>query len=395
MATASIAKLAVILTADTSQLTANMGRAQGIVRTFNTNIGSTGSLAKAGFKQASDAAALLSGNLGRIGQVAGGLGSTGGPLALVALAAGAISLKLAAISDAQRVAAGGSTLNTWAGQWDRVQKSASSIAVTLGRPIADVMARETGQIANILEGISQSIMPEWQRQEEMVLKIMQAQKAAVKELGDMKDRVVNLTKGEADAYRKIQTEMTELLAKQKVMGGLSEAEAKRFERLNQARNALGFRRDMREFDKGAAAMEAEKFRDLESRAKSLTESLRTPREDFVASLADAAAMFEAGVLNAQGYQRAAAAAKEKFREASQIRERSQTQANSGIAATDRFTMAGFSAVQQASREMQALEAAEKEQIEELKKQTEVEQEIAKILNDRLGTPIILMEGTPP
>jgi hypothetical protein len=249
---------------------------------------------------------------------------------------------LASISDAQRVAAGDA--KTWAAEWDKVQDSAHDIAVVLGRPIANVLRNESEDLAAILRLIANNIMPESIRQEK---------------------------------------EMIALREKQAVLAKIAaEKQAEAQKRAAEEARLLG-----EELERQG--------REMESRADALARSLRTPREEMVAAIAEASQLMEAGFLSAQNFERAAESAKEKFREASKIREKSQTQAAQGIAATDRFTMAGFSAVQQASREMQALEAAEKEQIEELKKQTEVEQEIAKILNDRLGTPIILMEGTPP
>lgn len=180
-------------------------------------------------------------------------------------------------------------------------------------------------------------------------------------------------------------------------------ERKRLDILKQQTAEMNRQVEAREKAAKAAEEEARKIgeelerqgREMESRADALARSLRTPREEMVAAIAEASQLMEAGFLSAENFKRAAEEAKEKFREASNIRERSQSQAQQGIAAADRFTMAGFSAVQQGQRELQHIEQVAKEQLEEAKRQTEVEQEIAQILNDKLSTPIVLMEGPPP
>lgn len=383
----SIAKLAVIITGDASPLTAALAKAQADTQAFASGIkdpfqrglsvmkaqGSESWItglerlkaqganplealrldaskftaeaersAGAAFKM-SMALQAARGNVGAISNLIQSGGMTGG-LVAAGVAAGILAFKLAAISDAQKVASGANPLDTWAGQWDRVQENAEKIGVTLGRPISNVLTRESRDLANILGMISDMIMPETLRQERelIALRAKQAEQA------------------KADAARR-------------------EAAAKKA--AEEAR-LLG-----EELERQG--------REMESRADALARSLRTPREEMVGAIAEAAELMEKGFLSAQNFERAAEAAKEKFREANKIRERAQSRADSPVAATDRFTMAGFSAVQQAFRDMKAQEEIEKEQTEELKKQTEIEQEIAKILNDRLSTPIVLMEGTPP
>lgn len=315
-----------------------MGRAQGIVRGFNSGVGNTGTLARTAFKQAGDAAALMSGNLMKLGSVAAAVGGAGGPLAIMAAAAAAIAFKLASISDAQRVAAGGE-MGTWAGEWDRASKAATDIAVVLGRPIADVLAKETGDIASILEFIAREIMPDYIREEQKLIALKEKQKAIDKEAAKAAEEAAK--KAAEDA---------------RLLGEFLE----------------------------------KKGRDMQSRADAIAQSVRTPREELVGALAELSQLFEAGFVSAENYKRAAVEAGEKFREATELKDKASKQAKEmqGVGAATSATIAGFSALHKAARFQQTQAELQKEQLREQVKANQILEDLRKDLSKQEADIII-------
>lgn len=503
----SISKLAIIITGDTSNLDTVMNRAALNMRRWGTEVEKSNDITL----KMSQAMSAARGNVGALVSIVqqGGL-ATG--LAAAAVAAGALAFKLAAASDAQRTAATGGKagLDSWAGQWDRVEKSASSILATLGRPIADVMAREIQQIANIMSFIADSILPNELRQEQQKIAILERQKNLIRDQADLKENLVGLTKKEVDQFMRIEKDRSLLAAKAEAQGGkllgidrervsaemersrlhaaglvepgnidlehrpkfrnvdgsistvrsmsanfdglevliptisklgqlLSDSEAiAEFERtgehlgkfatsdaatayaeqlhkqqeefyslsdadslrrLDAAQKELTLRGQLRMAEEEFGKTEERRMEGMRASAEALEKSLRGPREQFVASLAEATQLFEAGLISANLYDAAAQQAADKFKDAEmsafKAKQNVQAQASHGTAAVDRFSTAGFSAVQSGQRELQRLEQVAKDQAAELKKQTEIEQQIADILNEKLSAPVVLMEGNPP
>lgn len=507
----SIAKLAIIITGDTSNLDTVMNRAALNMRRWGTEVESSNELTL----KMSQAMSAARGNVGAMVSILqrGGM-ATG--ITAAAVAAGALAFKLGAISDAQRVLASGGKAggDSWAGQWDRVEKAAGSIAATLGRPFADFQARETQQIATIMEFIARQILPEELRQEQQKIAILEKQKELIRSQADLKENLVGLTKKEIDQFMRIEKDRSGLAAKAKLQGdkllgidrervaaemersrlhaaglvvpgnidlahrprfrntdgsistvrsmsanfdglevliptiskfgqllsdseaiaefvrtgehlgkfstsdaatayaeqlhrqqeafySLSEADSLR--RLNAAQRELTLRGQLRVAEEEFGKSQERRMEAMRVSAEALEKSLRGPREQFVASLAEATQLFEAGLITANLYEAAAQQAADKFKdaeltkfkEAVKAKQNAQSQASQGTAAVNRFSMSGFSAVQSGQRELQRLEQVAKDQAAELKRQTEIEQQIANILNEKLGNPVVLMEGNPP
>lgn len=274
------------------------------------------------------------------------LGLSGGPATwLVAgtVAAGALAFKLAAVSDAQKVLAqGGNTLDTWAGQWDRVQENAEKIGVTLGRPISNVLTRETQQLADILGLIADKIMPDTLKQERELIALRARQAEAAKVAAEKK----------AEAEKRA-AEEARLLGEELERQG----------------------------------------REMESRADALARSLRTPREEMVGALAEAAQLFEAGFLSAENYERAAAAAAEKFQEADKLRANATRAATSSVGAAERHTMAGFSAVQQSQRNLEQQVRLQQEANKKQDKEIQLQQETNDILRKMKPSGVTLTRSS--
>lgn len=394
MAADSIAQLAVIIRGDASDFEGTMNRAALSLRRWSAD--SEDLNAKA-FKM-SQALSAARGNLGALVSIAqqGGL-ATG--IVAAAAAAGVLAFRLAKVSDAQRVAAAGGKAgpDSWAGQWERAAKAAGSIAATLGRPIADIMARETKQIADILTLIADRILPDELRQEQHKLAILERQKQLMRDQASLKEQLSDLTKKEVEQFMVFEKRRAELRAKAELQGGrLSKEDNKNlqtFEKAQRFMSARGFqRRAEEEFGKS----QEQRMDELRGKAERLAESLRTPRQDFIAALAEARQLFDAGVITGNMFAAAADAAADKFAEAEEhaanAKRNVETQARSGIAAVDRFSMSGFSAVQSGMRELDRLERVQKDQLAEIKRQTAVEEEIADAI--RNFEPVNIVAGSP-
>lgn len=388
MAVNSIAKLAVILTADTTQLSANMGRAQGIVRNFNSGVGNTGTLAKTAFKQAGDAAALMTGHMNKLGAVAGALGAAGGPFAVLAAVVGAIAFKLASISDAQRVASGASKAATWAGQWERAGKAANDIAITLGRPIADALANETRQIADILSLIAHQIVPDEIRAEQQKLAIIERQNDVLKRQQAIKDQLVGLTRGEAKMYEELQRQKIAILARGEHLGDgryrLSRGDADEAKGVMQQQKALQAARDRREADAAASDEANRHFDEMQRRAKDIADAFRTPREEMIASFVELDALFAAGAMSAAQYDRSVLGTIEKFRESEERAAKAKKRfvSQGSVGAAERFTSAGVSAMHGGMQELKRLEQLQKQQVEKAAKAEMQREEIIQAIKDK-------------
>lgn len=326
----SIAKLSVIITGDASPLGRATAQADGYVRAFERSTGSAMLRAGESAKAMGNAFSVASGNLGKLSSLAS-LGWVGAIVAAT-VAAGKLAFNLAAISDELEVAAGGNKLDTWAGQFDRVQAAATSIAQTLGRPIAEFLTHETEQLANVLELIADSIMPDYIRAEQERAKLLEEQKKKEKEIADQKEKAAKAAKAAA------------------------EEQARELERIG---------------------------RDLQSRADAIAKSIRTPREELVGALAEAQMLFDRGFLTAQQYERAAQNAGRAFANATRM-DRPETRESAVtplVGAATRWTTEGFSALQEARQAQQRQAEVERQQLEEQRKANEILEEMRDQLED--------------
>jgi hypothetical protein len=322
----TIAKLAVIITGDASPLQKSLDKAAMSANNFARS--SIDGL-ESKFKQFNQVLNALSG--GNIMGAVVNLGKLAGPIGIAAAAAGTLAFKLGAISDAQRVAAGANPADTWAGQFDRVETQVGRIAVILGRPIADVLAHETKQVADTLEMIVRNIMPEWVRQEE-------ARIAAAKRAGEE-------AKKEAAEKKKAAQE---------------------------AEKAAQKARELADYEKQKGMQQL-------GRARAIAESLRTPREELVATLGELSVLLNAGALSVEMYQRGIAKAREDFEEATKVKREFEKPSTQGVGAAERFTAAGFSAVQAGQRELKAIADHAKKQLEAAREQARLTKETNELI----------------
>lgn len=328
----SIAKLAVIITGDAAPLGRATQQGAQFVRQFEAQ--TTGSLATVGnsAKSMNAAFAVAGGNLGRLTALAS-LGWVG-VLAIGAAAAGKLAFNLAAASDALEVAAGANALDTWAGQFDRVQAAALSIAQTLGRPISEALTAETRGLADLLERIANDIMPEYIRREQ---------------------------------------ELAALAEKRKKL----EAEAAK--------------------ERKEAAERAERaFREAEERAKSaaarITASLRTPAEIFADTIAELNQLFRAGLLNVDTLNRGLDKARADLLEAGKMIEAKSLRPAAAITAAERFTASGQSAIEAARRNAEAQLEVERAQLAAAKRREELIKETNRLLRGKGTGPTLAIAG---
>jgi hypothetical protein len=322
----TIAKLAVIITGDASPLQRSLDKAAMSANNFARS--SIDGLEQK-FKQFNQVLNALSG--GNLMGAVVNLGKLAGPIGIAAAAAGALAFKLGAISDAQRVAAGANPADTWAGQFDRVETQVGRIAAILGRPIADVLAHETKQVADTLEMIVRNIMPEWVRQEE-------ARIAAAKKAKDV-------AKQEAADKKKAAQE---------------------------AEKAAQKARELAEYEK-------QKGMEQLGRARAIADSLRTPREELVATLGELSVLMNAGALSVEMYQRGIAKARDEYMEATKVKRDFERTSTQGVGAAERFTAAGFSAVQAGQRELKAIADHAKKQLEAQREQARLTKETNELI----------------
>jgi hypothetical protein len=322
----TIAKLAVIITGDASPLQRSLDKAAMSANNFARS--SIDGLEQK-FKQFNQVLNALSG--GNLMGAVVNLGKLAGPIGIAAAAAGALAFKLGAISDAQRVAAGANPADTWAGQFDRVETQVGRIAAILGRPIADVLAHETKQVADTLEMIVRNIMPDWVRQEE-------ARIAAAKKAKDV-------AKQEAADKKKAAQE---------------------------AEKAAQKARELAEYEK-------QKGMEQLGRARAIADSLRTPREELVATLGELSVLMNAGALSVEMYQRGIAKARDEYMEATKVKRDFERTSTQGVGAAERFTAAGFSAVQAGQRELKAIADHAKKQLEAQREQARLTKETNELI----------------
>jgi hypothetical protein len=322
----TIAKLAVIITGDASPLQRSLDKAAMSARQFAQR--DLDALDRKWNQLRQSFTALSSGNLlGAVGSIA----KLAGPLGIAAAAAGLLAAKLAAISDANKVASGAAAADTMAGQWSRVLEQVTRIAVILGRPFAEVLARELKHIADILEWIVSFIMPDWLRKEEA--------------------RIAAAKKAKEEAKKEA---------------------AEKKKAAQEAEKAAQKAREVAEYEK-------QKHMEQIGRARAIADSLRTPREELVATLAELSALMNAGALSAEMYQRGIAKARDEYMEATKVKREFERSSTQGVGAAERFTAAGFSAVQAGQRELKAIADHAKKQLEAQREQARLTKETNELI----------------
>lgn len=334
----SIAKLAVVITGDAGPLAQATNRASNIVRGFGNDFTHVGQKARS-LDVATQSTVKLSTALSAARGNLGAAFTVGGPalLAITAMTAGV--LKLASAGDTLLQKIGADKLETWAGQWERVNEQLGIMGMRF-----TLIAREaSSDFADMLSGVNQALFPDAVAH----VNAIKAREAAEKKMADDKERAAEAAKKQAQANKEA-------------------AEAQQKER---------------------DALLEMKFAQRD-RADQIRDSVATPAEELRKTFVELRSLLASGFLDEESAMRAAKAAQMKF-DADKPRKDFRSE---GVAAADKFSMAGFSAVQGGLREIDRLERVQKESLKEEQRQTGIQKEIRDILHGQ--QPVVLMEGEP-
>lgn len=240
----------------------------------------------------------------------------GGPAALgIAAITGGV-FKLAAAGDQLLQKLGEDKLKTWAGQWERVNEQLGVMGLRF-----TMIARDASEgLANSLERINASLFPD-----------SVAYIAALKQRKEAEKQILELRKQQEEKNKK-QLQLNKEAA---------EAQQRERDALLDLSNA---QRD---------------------RADQIRESVQTPAEQLKATFQELRSLLASGFLDEESAVRAAKAAQDRFNPRPNP---ADIQARPGVAATSRFTMAGFSAVQSGLREIDR--RAEVKELERLNKEAD-------------------------
>ena len=264
--------------------------------------------------------------------------SVGGPaaLALTAMTGGLYGMARAGDQLLQKL--GEDKLATWAGQWERVNEQLGIAGLRF-----TMIAREASSaLADRLAAINKAMFPD----SVAYIESLKARKEAEKAMAAQKERAAKAAKEQAEANKKA-----------------AEAQQKERDALLDLKNA---QRD---------------------RADQIRESVQTPAEQLKATFQELRSLLQSGFLDEQTAIRAAKEAMDRNKKRPE-----DIQSRPGIAAVQRFSMAGFSALQEGKREMDRLEQVQKQQLKAEQEQLKVQQDIAGILRGQ--KPIELVAGAP-
>jgi hypothetical protein len=271
--------------------------------------------------------------------------AVGGPAALGIAAMTLGVFKLANAGDHLLQKIGADKLETWAGQWERVNEQLG----IMGLRFTTIAREASGALADTLAGINQALFPDAVAQ----VNAIKAREAAEKQMALDKEKAAKAAKEQAQANKEA-----------------AEAQQKERDALLDMANA--------QRDRGDA----------------IKESMMTPVEQLRAAFIELRGLLSGGFIDDETAMRAGEAAAARFKEA-MGGQAATAQDRPGVAAANRFTMAGFSAVQSGLRELDRKEEMKK--LERLARQgdkaNEQRGEILEVLRNQ--KPIALMEGNPP
>lgn len=198
--------------------------------------------------------------------------------------------------------------DTLVGQWEKFKENLTIIALEVMKPLVETLKSLLHDINMALEGLMQL-------------------------MGIERDRSKI---GSGDKAR----------AEQRSAAEAAKAEADRTEM-------------MKEQDKIAQA--------IQSRAQSVINSLRTPAEIFRETIAELRSLSEAGAISEEIFARGFAKATEQLEKANEAKRKLLDTTSFRVGAAERFTTAGFSAVQQGQGQLNRIAEFEKQQLVEAKK----------------------------
>lgn len=329
MAGNTIAKLAVVVTTDTGPLSSGMNQAGNIVnRSARQMEGGFSGLADR-LKLAKDAAGASTGSIrdmagvlraGPWGLAAAGVAGFAVAMYKSAAAADALEMRAVKVADAweeahekltgQKIDIGFNKIDTWTGQWERLKEAAVQFFGVIGENSGTLSFFKdmTTGLANALEKITEAMRTDKQRAENAELKRLEAETEEKKKQAEI----------------------------QKKMAEDAEAAAKKLA------------------DERTRAWEG-----LQRTAESITKSLRTPDEIFRDTVTELKNLAGQGLLTGETLARGVRKAAEDLDAAKNRMNGTARAADTRVGAVERFTMAGFSAVQRTSEAKKLEEAAVK------------------------------------
>lgn len=391
MALDSIAKLSVLITGDESPLAASTNRAEQIVANAATRIADPWARGLSAMKaqndkwaaglanlaaqnapgaggpfdsltlgarqyvaaaneahhstvQLSTVMAAMRGNIPAIFKVGG---RAAGP-ALVLIGTAVAAYKLGAAADALHTKLGAAEIDTWAGQWKRIKEEWAESAGIVGGPLAFAFKEASEDLANLQERFNEWIKPDRIREMERHMATLAAQQAAEAEN----------TKRAAEAMK-------------------AKAEA-----VKEAAEAAERERDAN------SDFQRSNF----SRADAIRDMVRTPGEELQRFTIELKSLFASGFIDQETMNRALEMAEQKARDAVSGKQAAAARSQQPLAAVERFTSAGFTAVQQAQNNIRVQEEHKQiavKQLTEEQKQVMLLQRIEVILQNSPTSPFAL------
>lgn len=303
---ASIAKLAILLTADTSGLTTGLTRAQGLIKGFGLNATPGG---------ASNFLSLFAKGAGPIAAVGLSLAGVYRFLRLGVTAGAEFEKQMAGVN---------AQADTLSARSAALHQSLSGLAATLTGPLRSGLAQVADSFSQVFD--------------QMTRDLGGTTGAQMAKMLEMRKKSVELAKQEQEAQ-------------EKAAKAAQEAHAKLIE-------------------------------SMQERGRALTESLRTPTEVFADTINELQKLVGKGFIDPTTFTRGTAKAKADLLDAMKVAKEFKRITDTRVGATERFSQAGFSAVQAGRAELIGILAAEKMQLEEGKKHTKLLEEVADLTRRR-------------
>lgn len=368
----SISKLAVIITGDTAPLSSAMQKAMRDVDIFaamtaqraregadawNAGLARMKEAAEAaknpfeqlnlgarkmagGFDSATASGVKLSTMLGAFRGNLNAAFLVGGPAAL-GIAAMVLGVKkLADAGDDLLVRLGEDKLNTWAGQWERLNEQLG----IAGMNFAAIAAEATAGLAETLASINEALFPESVAHAD-ALKARQAAEKQIEESkkkqNDENEKQLRLNKEAAEAQERERDALLEF---------------------------------------------KQRFID---RGDDIRKSVLTPAEKLRETFLELRQLLSGGFIDEATAERAGQAAVDAIHKAKDEISRP----DQGVGAVNRFTTAGFSAVQSGKRELERISELQRQEVEAAKRAEEQRRVMIEVL--RGNQPVVILEGAPP
>lgn len=315
MAGTTIGRMAVVLTSDTTRFDAGFGKAASTVSRFRSQVDSGGLPMLNLGRATSVAKAAIGGLNGNMLGLVGNLSKVGGTVAVsgaLIVGLGLLAKKAIEARDAIAVMRGEESLS---GEWKKLQENATGLLATLGEitGLHRAAVNEAGTWERILGRVNEFLKTD-----------------------DMRKR--------EDSFRR----QTAFLKEQK--------------RIEEERAAA---------DKAASEATKHWLAEMRGRAEHVSKALRTPGEIFADTVSELNGLFGLGMLSVEQLQRGTAKARDDLKEAADEAAKAvkkfQDNALRPVAAAERFTQAGVSAVNEGRAQQQKMidlqrEAASRDKI---------------------------------